>query len=225
MKVYATEIRVTDKLPGVKPGVSARAEIIITNLHDVLTVPIQAVTTLKGKQVVFLASAPQEPVPVTVGPCITPNSSRSAPGCETATRYCWRRPSTRRRRTWAAAIIADGEALPAGVTNQIAPPRPRERQGMARIGAAAVAAKCGPPLSWRTRTGGGQPRAEEPRSPMSPRPGRTQVSGSVTNRQICMKRFDADGDGKLSAAEQAEMEREIARQRGTNAPRSGPVLN
>ena len=58
LKVYATEILITDKLPDVKPGVSARAEIIITNLANVLTVPIQAVTTRKGKQVVFLASAP-----------------------------------------------------------------------------------------------------------------------------------------------------------------------
>ena len=53
LKVYATEILVTDKLPDVKPGVSARAEVIITNLPDALTVPIQAVTTRKGKQVVF----------------------------------------------------------------------------------------------------------------------------------------------------------------------------
>jgi HlyD family secretion protein len=67
LKVYATEILITDKLPDIKPGVSARAEILITNLSDALTVPIQSVTTHKGKQVVFLASAPQEPVPVTVG--------------------------------------------------------------------------------------------------------------------------------------------------------------
>src|SRR3954464_10884637 len=67
LKVYATEILITDKLPDIKPGVSAQAEIIITNMVDVLTVPIQTVTTHKGKQTVFLASATQEPVPVTVG--------------------------------------------------------------------------------------------------------------------------------------------------------------
>ncbi len=53
LKVYSTEILVTDKLPDVKPGVSAKAEIIVTNLRDVITVPIQCVTTVKGKQVVF----------------------------------------------------------------------------------------------------------------------------------------------------------------------------
>jgi HlyD family secretion protein len=67
LKVYATEILITDRLPNIKPGVSARAEILVTNLSDVLTVPIQTVATHKGKQVVFLASAPGEAVPVTVG--------------------------------------------------------------------------------------------------------------------------------------------------------------
>ena len=47
LKVYATEILVTDKLPDVKPGVSARAEIIITNLPNVLTVPIQCVSPFR----------------------------------------------------------------------------------------------------------------------------------------------------------------------------------
>lgn len=56
LKVYNTDIHITDKLPDVKPGVSAKAEIIITNIENALSVPIQAVTTLKGKQVVYLAS-------------------------------------------------------------------------------------------------------------------------------------------------------------------------
>jgi HlyD family secretion protein len=57
LKVYNTDIHITDKLPDVKPGVSAKAEIIITNIESALSVPIQAVTTLKGKQVVYLASS------------------------------------------------------------------------------------------------------------------------------------------------------------------------
>ncbi|HWQ92130.1 MAG TPA: efflux RND transporter periplasmic adaptor subunit, partial [Clostridia bacterium] len=67
LKVYATEVVINDDLPDIKPGVSARAEVIVTNLADVLSVPIQAVTTRNGKQVVFLASAPNQPVPVTIG--------------------------------------------------------------------------------------------------------------------------------------------------------------
>ncbi|MDQ8179149.1 efflux RND transporter periplasmic adaptor subunit [Pelagicoccus sp. SDUM812005] len=54
LKVYDTEIVIEDKLPDVKPGVSAKAEIVVTNLKDVITVPIQCVTTIKGKQVCFV---------------------------------------------------------------------------------------------------------------------------------------------------------------------------
>ena len=51
-----------------KPGVSGRAEIVVTNLTAVLTVPIQAVTTSKGQQVCFVKRAAREvPVPVEVG--------------------------------------------------------------------------------------------------------------------------------------------------------------
>ena len=67
LKVYATEVVVTDPLPvDIKPGVSANTEIVITNIPQTLTVPIQAVTTLKGKQVVYDAKA-STPRPVEVG--------------------------------------------------------------------------------------------------------------------------------------------------------------
>lgn len=68
LKVYVTEVLVEDELPDMKPGISARAEIIITNLHDVLTVPIQAVTTIKGQQVCLVENGSRaKPVPVEVG--------------------------------------------------------------------------------------------------------------------------------------------------------------
>jgi hypothetical protein len=60
---------------------------------------------------------------------------------------------------------------------------------------------------------------------MGARPGRIEFSGSMTNQADVLKRFDKDGDGKLNAAEQAEMQRWLARQRSTNAPPNGPVLN
>ncbi|HVY68378.1 MAG TPA: HlyD family efflux transporter periplasmic adaptor subunit, partial [Verrucomicrobiae bacterium] len=68
LKVYVTEVQVDDELPDLKPGISARAEIIITNLHDVLTVPIQAVTTIKGQQVCLVQNGSKaKPVPVEPG--------------------------------------------------------------------------------------------------------------------------------------------------------------
>lgn len=69
LKVYATEVLIEDQLPdNIKPGVSGRAEIIITNLLHTLTVPIQAVTTVRGKQVCLVKrGSTTEPVPVEVG--------------------------------------------------------------------------------------------------------------------------------------------------------------
>jgi HlyD family secretion protein len=68
LKVYSTEVVILDTIEGVKPGVSAKAEIVIKELKDVLTVPIQAVTTLDGKQLCYVSrgGAP-EPVEVEVG--------------------------------------------------------------------------------------------------------------------------------------------------------------
>lgn len=68
LKVYATEVSIGDQLPDIKPGISGRAEIIITNLTGVLTVPIQAVTTVRGRQVCLVKrSSTTEAVPVEVG--------------------------------------------------------------------------------------------------------------------------------------------------------------
>jgi len=68
LKVYNTEITIAETIEGVKPGVSAKVEIIIEELKDVLTVPIQAVTTVDGEQLCFRgdAQAPT-PIPVKVG--------------------------------------------------------------------------------------------------------------------------------------------------------------
>ena len=68
LKVYSTEVLIEEPLPDLKPGVSARAEIIVTNLVNALTVPIQAVTTVKGKQVCYVEHGETAvQVPVVVG--------------------------------------------------------------------------------------------------------------------------------------------------------------
>jgi HlyD family secretion protein len=68
LKLYATEIVLTEQIPGVKPGVSARAEVVITNIEDALTVPLQAVTTRQGRQVAYVAAVDGvKAVPVQVG--------------------------------------------------------------------------------------------------------------------------------------------------------------
>lgn len=68
LKVYPTEIVIEDQLPDLKPGVSGRAEIVVTNLPSVITVPIQAVTTHRGQQVCFMQKGKTtEHIPVEVG--------------------------------------------------------------------------------------------------------------------------------------------------------------
>jgi HlyD family secretion protein len=224
LKVYATEILVTDKLPDIKPGVSARAEVLITNLVNVVSVPIQAVTTRKGKQVVFLASAPQEPVPVTVGHYNT-KFIQICSGVRDGDLVMLAPPFDTKEKDLGGAIVAEGETLPPGVTNQIAHVKAPGKDKGAKDRSRPGSDNMRPILVVADTDQGDRPRLDNPRSPKSERPGRTEFSGSSTNQADLVKRFDADGDGKLNAVERAEMERWLARRRGTNAPSNGPVLN
>jgi HlyD family secretion protein len=68
LKVYSTDVLIEEDLPDLKPGASARAEIIVTNLLNALTVPLQTVTTVKGKQVCYVQNGDGvTAVPVMVG--------------------------------------------------------------------------------------------------------------------------------------------------------------
>ena len=68
LKVFPTDVLIEEELPALRPGVSARAEIIITNLTQVLSVPIHTVTRLRGENVCFVKKgAGVAPVPVTTG--------------------------------------------------------------------------------------------------------------------------------------------------------------
>ena len=102
LKVYNTEVVITDPLAGVKPGVSAQAEIIITNISNALSVPLQAVTSLKGRQVVYVAQGGKTvPIPSRWA-CSIPNSSRSPPALKKAIASCSLHRSTPKRKTWKA---------------------------------------------------------------------------------------------------------------------------
>ena len=43
IKVYTTHVRIDNPIPGLRPGMTAQAEILVTELDDVLSVPISAV--------------------------------------------------------------------------------------------------------------------------------------------------------------------------------------
>src|SRR5262245_60810461 len=68
LKVYSTDVLIEDELPDLKPGASARAEIVVTNLVNALTVPLQTVTTVQGHQVCYVQQGEMlVPIPVVVG--------------------------------------------------------------------------------------------------------------------------------------------------------------
>lgn len=67
LKLYQTRIAIADKREWVKPGMSAKIEIHVKRLDDVVYVPLQAVSTRNGKPVVFRSGAAPEPVEVEVG--------------------------------------------------------------------------------------------------------------------------------------------------------------
>ena len=53
-KVYTTIVRLMDNQQGLRPGMTAKVEILINDLDNVLTVPTQAVLHLDGRDVVLV---------------------------------------------------------------------------------------------------------------------------------------------------------------------------
>ena len=190
LKEYATEILVTDTLPDLKPGVSARAEIVITNIPNTLKVPIQSVTTTDGKQVVFkrgLRSA--EPTPVEVG-LFNTKFIEVLDGVEEGDEILLAPPLQMEEINLAGEVFGDDEKISASdlkpdnaaLDQMEKSSRPRGNDngqgGNARQGGQGAGGR---------GSGGG--------------PG-----GGGFDREAMMKRLDTDGDGTIS-----EAEREAAR--------------
>jgi hypothetical protein len=150
-------------------------------------------------------------VPVTVGQYNT-KFIQVCSGLKDGDRVLLAPPFDANEKDLGGAIIAD-ETLPLGATNQFprakAPGKAMQARSREKSGPLSEVAK------------GGQPSGDM-RSPAGTRP---RGSTTSTNRADLWKRFDADGDGKLSAAEDEAMRQWLARRRGTNAPSSGPVVN
>jgi RND family efflux transporter MFP subunit len=49
IKVYTTHVAIKDRIPGLRPGMSARVEILVTQLEGVLSVPVEAVVSYDGE--------------------------------------------------------------------------------------------------------------------------------------------------------------------------------
>jgi HlyD family secretion protein len=125
LKVYNTEIYLTEAIANVKPGVSAKAEIIITNIANTLSVPIQAVTTYKGKQVVYvLNGASVEPRPVEAG-MYNSKFIEITQGLKTGERVLLSPPFEVQEKDLEGAVLADQERSQMARTNL--PPKAASR--------------------------------------------------------------------------------------------------
>ncbi len=61
LKVYATEVEIEGTYDFLKPGMSAKVEILVEQLNNVIIVPVQVVANRGGKKVCYvLASKPKE---------------------------------------------------------------------------------------------------------------------------------------------------------------------
>ncbi|HAV65384.1 MAG TPA: hypothetical protein DCY13_23790 [Verrucomicrobiales bacterium] len=202
LKVYNTEILIADTLPDtVKPGVSAKAEVIITNLLDVLTVPVQAVTTLKGQSVVYLAGSTPKAVPVEVGMFNT-KFIQVISGIEEGDRVLLSPPLDSQANDLEGNILQEGDTIP---TNTVV---------VAGIEPAATTSGSGNggERNGTQQAGGSDAQAER-------RAGGTGGSG----REEMIKQFDKDGDGELNDEERAAMRSQLQSQ--FSGDRSGGGFN
>jgi HlyD family secretion protein len=203
LKVYNTDIYITDTLPNVKPGVSAQAEIVVTNIADTLSVPIQAVTTLKGKQVVYLASGGEpQPKPVEVGMFNT-KFIQILKGVSEGDLVLLSPPFDTSEKDLSGSVVPEDEAR--HLTN--APP-PTPERAPSQMNPAS-------PDSRGPLTRVSPPGQDNPQIAQTPAGARGRPPGQTSPEEL-MKRFDKNGDGKLDEEELAAVRANLQ-----NAP-SGP---
>ena len=184
LKEYATEILVTDTLPDLKPGVSARAEIVITNIPNTLKVPIQSVTTLDGKQVVFKQMmSGAEPKPVEVG-LFNTKFIEILDGVDAGDAILLAPPLQMEEINLAGEVFGDDEEV---TEDQLKP----DTKALEKIKQSN--------LSRGGESGGNK--------------GGQGKSGGF-DRETIMKRLDTDGDGKISDAEREAARKQFQRMQG-----------
>jgi len=184
LKEYATEILVTDTLPDLKPGVSARAEIVITNIPNTLKVPIQSVTTVDGKQVVFKQMmSGAEPKPVEVG-LFNTKFIEVLDGVDAGDAILLAPPLQMEEINLAGEVFGDDEEV---TEDQLKP----DTKALEKIKQSN--------LSRGGESGGNK--------------GGQGKSGGF-DREAMMKRLDTDGDGKISDAEREAARKQFQRMQG-----------
>lgn len=67
-RVYKAEVLVKDQLPDIKPGITARVDVLIAELQNVIKVPLQAVVGIGDRQICFIQkNGKLDPVSVEIG--------------------------------------------------------------------------------------------------------------------------------------------------------------
>jgi len=225
LKVYNTEVYITDDLPDVKPGVSAKAEVIITNLSDTLSVPIQAVTTSRGRQVVYIDSGSEpEPRPVEVGLYNTKYIQITS-GLKEGDRVLLAPPFDTQEKDLEGAVLSPEEKAKLKTNNPamrnlpVAPRRPSDGRPEGRNPSG--------PHSSATPTPDAPARIPSPaaatansRTPGGPGTDGPTVNRNPPNREEMLKRFDKDGDGELSETEREAMRSQFGGSRTNRGDRS-----
>jgi HlyD family secretion protein len=226
LKVYNTDVVITDSLPDIKPGVSARAEIIITNIANTIAVPIQAVTTLKGRQVVYTRrGGDSTPIPVEVG-LFNTRFIQIVSGVSAGDRVLLSPPFDSQEKDLEGALLAQGEKVdttnfpPRRATTEIpdrttpnGPPADPSAAASAEPGSRDAGVQSG---SRRGRSGPGGSSGADTNSPEA-RQMRQQV-------EAMRKQFDKDGNGELDETERQAMREEMQKRFGDGAgrgPRNG----
>ncbi len=236
LKVYNTEVYLTDTLPNVKPGVSAKAEIIVTNIANAISVPIQAIATYKGKPAAYvLKRGKAEPRPVEVG-MFNIKFIEITKGLGDGDRILLSPPFESREKDLERSVLAEDEKASAA-TN--VPPRATPAPTLPGIGPGEPIASANGDQNGDRARRRGNPNLEElakefdkngdgqlddsereaMRTAMAARfaggPGgdRTNSRPRLTQEEI-LKRFDKDGDGKLNEEEMAAMRESFGRGRG-----------
>lgn len=227
LKVYNTEVVITDPLPGVKPGVSATAEIIITNIANAVSLPLQAVTTLKGRQVAYIHQGKKDaPTPVQVGMFNT-KFIEILSGVKEGDRVLLSPPFDTQEKDLEGAVLAANEkakastngpaARPAalqrkaGPTNEIAGPQFSNDRSGPRPGPRSA-----PDPELRTERDAPDQGAQASIENSGP-------SRNAPNPADLLKEFDKDGDGQLNDTEREAMQTAMAaRLRSFSGPRLSP---
>jgi len=200
LKVYKTEVRIMDPLFDVKPGVSARAEIIITNIPNAISVPIQSVTSYQGKPAVFVQRGSSAvPVPVEVGMFNT-KYIEIASGLNEGDHVLLSPPFDKDQKDMGGAIIDEEETLSKeDITPSARPPSadtPREGRPFDDGSTSRRGAEGRP--GGQTAEGQGTPDGG----------GGNRPQGS---REDFIKRFDTNGDGQIDDTEREAIRAQFGR--------------